>query len=377
MKRKYLFKLTALFFIMSIFLINCSKKGTNLNKIRSKDTSGSGVPGGDISINEEITRYYEVASGHNINSNVILLVSQGGPSSVLASRPYTDSSTGASESAPEFMNWYPYFNVVHVHQAQTLAKNSEVDGLDARLLSGDKIISMAESRKAALKSAEILYKVAKHFKDQEKTVYVLTHSFGSFVILHTLAYHENVFDKIVVTAGRVDMPLTVVNAFKNRCGGTFAENAVDFTVKDCSEIQQMNIVEKNKLLSGLRLQAAFGENRYSRLLGNKNLDNLMYVYGSRDESVGKLSSSEITFLRNKDAVVLEKNSDHTLPDLEALPDSKTAKGMEGEDKSKVFNFLQSPLVGRYSTLEISDDNFNLYLGDESDDESDKFDIAII
>ncbi len=129
------------------------------------------------------SKYYELVEGFSEKTQVVLLAVQGGPLSSLKKN--------------YFKGFHSFFTVVYVHQAQTLPVG-ESDCLDSRLIDSSQIISVEDARKASLKSAAILYKVTQHFKGQGKAVYLLSHSFGSFLTLYTLVHYGNHFDKILV-----------------------------------------------------------------------------------------------------------------------------------------------------------------------------------
>ena len=352
-------------FILLIFqftFIGCSSDSNNNNDNRNPAEKMLESLG-------PATKYYVLGEGYSSNASIVLLGLQGGPVDYLFKKG----------KVPQFIELYPYFTVVHVHQAQTLPINTEDDGLDARLLSGDEIISMEKAKRANLKSAAIIHKVAQYFKDQEKTVYVIGHSFGSFLLPHTLVQYGNNFDKVLITAGRIDMPLEVVSAFKDACGGGFDKDTQEFVPNDCDrESKGLSKTEKNIFKSEARLLGDSGESRYSELLKDKDLSNVMYVYGTKDESTGSLNASEVSFLKSKKVSVIAMDEGHGLVGYDSLPDTKTLKGFSEESKAQVFYFLQSPLVSSYSLLDFPADNIlNLYFGSENDLADDKFDIGIV
>ena len=364
----------SIFWILILGIAFCNLNCSNSNK-KGKE------PDDDIAkemLNSlgDASKYYILPEGYSSKANIVLLVAQGGPLFFLG----TYDRNRKIFSGPVFKEWYPYFTIVHVHQAQTLEADSESDGLDARLLSGKEKISIEKARQSNLKSAAILHKVAMHFKEQGKIVYAMTSSFGSFVVLHTLAKYGNNFNKLLVMIGRVDMPSEVVTVFRDECGGEFAEDATTFVPKSCEDaLNGLSETGKNSLISAGKLQAALGENTYSNLLANVDLSNMLYLYGGKDRAVGKLSSAEVSFLKGRKAQVLElPNRGHEHSNIEALPDSRTAKGLEEESKSRVFNFLHSPPPSSYELLTmLAENTLSLYLGSESDSEDSKFDIAIV
>lgn len=313
------------------------------------------------------TDYYELAEGHSEKGEVILLASPGGP---------------APDLHQGFPDMHNFFAVAYVHQAQTLRNQS--DGLDHRLVSGNEIISIDKAKKASMKSAAILHKVAAHFKDQGKTVYLITHSFGSFIIPHTLTHYGNNFDKIFIGAGRLDIQEEVYKAFLDRCGGTFNSDGQTFQEITCEDLKKYNPEVNNTqafqaFRSTTRLQGALGENRYTQLLANVPLNNVIYVYGNSDEAVGRLSSKEITFLKEKKAQVIALDTGHDLQELTPPKNIPNAKTILAEDfNNQVLNFFISPLPSSYSLLTIPDEGkMAAYNLGQSGGSGDKYRIGIL
>ena len=318
--------------------------------------------------------YYKWGPSSNKNALVVLLYSQRGPLHYLLNNPLYD--------------YERFFHVAYVHQAQNLKNRSEKDGLDARLLSKDMVapISMEKARQASMKSAAILHKVAKHFKAQNKTVYLVTESFGSFIIPHTLTYYGNNFDKILIKAGRLKMPKAVVAVARDKCSGTFNEDGVTFEPIDC-EKQKKRAKRKNKNIAKIksknRLQVALRENNYIELLQDVSLKNVKYIYGKKDKKVGKLTNEEIDFLKKKGATVEAFDGGHALEKLnifenDNVPGPKTLQ--KNTLQSKMYQFFTEPLPSTYDVLTMPNQNeMEFYLGqaDKPGKMDKKYDIGIL
>ena len=348
--------------VVQFVAIACSSDSGNNSSVRdpAKEMLDSLGPTG---------KYYVLGKDYSPEAPIVVLGLQGGPVDYLL----------REGEVPQFVELYPYFTLVHVHQSQTLPANTEADGLDARLLSGNELISTEKARRANLKSAAIIHKVARYFKNREKTVYVIGHSYGSFLLPHALHHYGNNFDKVLITAGRIDMPEEAVSAFRDVCGGGFDRDTQKFIPNDC-ERESAGLAEavKNSFLSGVRLLGTLGENRYSELLADRDLSNVMYVHGTKDEATGSLNDSEINFLKSKKVPVVAMDAGHGLAGYNALPDTKTLEGFSEESKAQVFYFLQSPLPSSYPLLDFPPENtLNLYHGSEDDPAADKFDIGIV
>ena len=144
----------------------------------------------------------------------------------------------------------------------------------------------------------------------EKRIVLAGHSMGAFLTLGYLAEYGNNFDRVVAMAGRVDMPLDFVRRF------AIGQNFLFDHVGDVSRYEETREVrEVQKFGSYLRtayspnaestLLAAVGLPRYSNLLENTDLSNMLYLYSARDEQVGGLNSQEIGFLEDRGAIVEE------------------------------------------------------------------------
>ena len=340
-KGKKVFRIFSMIFVgvMSLSLSSCLSSSSSSDKgIITKQAQAVLAGLGSA------TKYYEVSEGFTTEGEVVLLTSQGGPLPRLKSK--LRILPGKSEQQEEeFKEYSNLFALVHVHQAQTLPAG-ESDGLDSRLIEpsldlsepSNSVISADVAHRANLKSAAILAKVATHFQLQGKKVYLLAHSFGSFIALNSLVYYGNNFDKILFQAGRFKMPDKVVEAFATGCGGQFDATGATFTevkVKDCEATIKAKLLAKdirvkdlptspaaaktkrdalvtrliNSELSEARLQANVGKN-YIELLDNMYLGNMMIVHG-KDRNVGKLSAEEIAFLTAKKVRWVENTAWHT------------------------------------------------------------------
>ena len=144
----------------------------------------------------------------------------------------------------------------------------------------------------------------------EKRIVLAGHSMGAFLTLGYLAEYGNNFDRVVAMAGRVDMPLDFVRRF------AIGQNVLFDHVGDVSRYEETREVrEVQKFGPYLRtayspnaestLLAAVGLPRYSKLLENTDLSNMLYLYSARDEQVGGLNSQEIEFLEDRGAIVEE------------------------------------------------------------------------
>jgi len=188
---------------------------------------------------------------------------------------------------------------VNVHQEQT--KNP------TPFIEAD--ITFEQAKETNLKSDEHLKRVVDFFKKQkDKKVYVLGISFGAFMTQELIATHgTDIADGFLITVGRLDIDEELWKTFSE---GNFAyfvydENG-DYFIESAGE--GPNPEGRNTA----RLAAGLGYNRYTKKLDPiTDLSKITYVYGTKDDAVGRLSEQEVQFLKSKNArVVAAEGGDH-------------------------------------------------------------------
>ena len=58
----------------------------------------------------------------------------------------------------------------------------------------------------------------------------------------------------------------------------------------------------------MRIAAATGHDRYTQRLAGRNLASVLYVYGTHDRTVGRLTAPEVAFLESRGSTVLAVHS---------------------------------------------------------------------
>ena len=104
-------------------------------------------------------------------------------------------------------------------------------------------------------------------------------------------------------AGRLDMPEAVVNGFLNGQVYYFpdAVTPVDTGLEATTDRDLME----------MRMQAATGHDRYTERLAGRDLGRVIYVYGTEDVQVGRLTEDEVRFLKSRGAeVIVAEGGDH-------------------------------------------------------------------
>lgn len=217
------------------------------------------------------------------NSDTVIVNTQGGPVTELSEEEF--EFIISKENRKDVL-------MLNVHQSQT--KNPEKFT--------DKEITFEEAIKYDQESIEYLYKVIKHFKDQNKKVYVVGGSFGAFMAQELIAEKGiDVADAYVIAVGRLDMNEETWKAFSKGNGGEFPDG-----VKFVFDGSEDDILSKNMS----KLAAGLGHNRYTEKLKNFDLSKVTYIYGKTDQAVGKLTDIEIEFLKSRNATVIEDEGGH-------------------------------------------------------------------
>ena len=235
-----------------------------------------------------------IASG-NIIQDTVLIVGEGGPKFCL-----DFASTGRVywEYLPNNQN---YFYAV-IHQSSTYNKS----------IFGASDFTLVDAEFEVDKSAEILYRTIKYFKDRGKYVIVFGHSYSAWVIPKYMATRPSLADKYVITGGRLNADRTQTAYQLKGINTGFEEDGKTLVEPDLNRKPNPNRTErywqirKNKEL----LKYAIGKPLYTEELTNKDLSNVVFYYAKFDENVGALSEAEISFLKLKKAIVVGVETDH-------------------------------------------------------------------
>lgn len=236
----------------------------------------------DLNSLPEVSDYTVVRS--NSSADTVVIGLHGGPTDMLYEGDF------------DFFESISTFSVVEMQQYQHLNSNILSNSsmtLEEAIIYNDTTVAL-------------LRKVVNHYNDLNKTVVLIGHSFGAFLLPEYLDdYGINDIHRIIPMAGRLNMNQEVVDAFAT---GYFAGFNNGTTV----------VVDQNQASSdnwaAMKLQAGVGYNRYVDSLGMMDLTKLMYVYGTVDEAVGALLPDEITMLENTNATILAvQNGGHDSP----------------------------------------------------------------
>ena len=228
-----------------------------------------------------ITKLYKEFG--NPDSDTVWIFEQGGPFHML------------EDGAYDLFSHYPeHRGIQFVQVHQTLTLNHDLAERDAEW-------SLEELQAEVDVSVDILHRTIEQFRDQGKRVVVIGHSYGAFLVTRYLALKgPEAADQYLLMAGRLDMPKVVVDGFLEGTVYWFP-NAVkpeEFPGQDLLP------PKTDRELMEMRIAAATGHDRYTRRLAGTDLEQVIYVYGTNDMAVGRLTDAEVAFLDAKGSTVI-------------------------------------------------------------------------
>ncbi|WP_460219420.1 hypothetical protein [Psychroserpens sp. MEBiC05023] len=223
----------------------------------------------------------------NPNSEKVIIYLQGGPVNFLNTYGFEgrmNISGGLDEKD---------FFLINMREAQTLhPEETEKEE-----------ISWKQAKDYNEKTTKTLYELISFFKSQNKKVYVVGASYGSFVGLKSIVDYKNIADGYLLMVGRLDMTEEVSKAYSKGLKAKFESDAITPIIGEKSD--NVYTVNMRKIASAISR-----DEKYTELLKNTDLSNLTYIYSNIDQSVGKLTESEIAFLKSKNAEVKSVKVEH-------------------------------------------------------------------
>ena len=248
------------------------------------------VPYQPTAIPADVTKLFRVFG--DIDSDTVWIFAQGGPFHML--------EDGAYEL---FTNYPDHRDLEFVQVHQTLTLNHDLAERDA-------VWMLAELQAEVDVSVEILHRTIEHFKAQDKHVVVVGHSYGAFLVTRYLALKgPEAADQYLLMAGRLDMPEVVVEGFLSGTAYYFPNytDPVEFPGQDHPLFRKTD-----RELMEMRIAGATGCDCYTTLLAGMDLQRVIYVYGTNDMAVGRLTDAEVAFLDAKGSTVIAvQDGSHT------------------------------------------------------------------
>lgn len=210
----------------------------------------------------------------NTDSNIVLLVVQGGPFDQI-------------QYSTEFDEWKDELHLVFVKQAQII---------NPTILPPENNLSLEDAYNENLITVEILHKVVQYFKSKNKKVLIWGVSYGAWIIQKYIAEYGIIADAISIAGGRLDIEEEIWKK------GNLNQTIYDITYKKDKRIYTK--MEASYPKPSSYLLATITEERFTESLKSKDLSKLiLYQYGSKDGTVGRLSNSEIDFLKSKNVEI--------------------------------------------------------------------------
>ncbi|MCB0632782.1 MAG: hypothetical protein R2824_25010 [Saprospiraceae bacterium] len=225
---------------------------------------------------------------------LVIIDCPGGPDSILEFQ-------SRDQQRYRYLPDYSRFSIVSLYQAQSF---------NSSLYQYARVFTPEDAAYEVAITSEMLHRAIAYFKSRGKKVYVVGSSYGAFVIQHYLANYESEADLYVVLSGRLDMDQPMVEENLQGNSGRFREDGRTYVPdEDPIAITDRDQDTREDLVCN-RLKAAIGQARYTDLLAQKNLSNVIYIYAPNDEQVGSLREEEIAFLRQKGALVFADDRGH-------------------------------------------------------------------
>lgn len=231
-------------------------------------------------ISSTVTDLFETRG--DATSDIVWIYVQGGPT--------TERDYVFEETNPDGTDAYPFITDdfrVYPFQVQQINEDFKIaDGF-----------TFEQAKVESAKNAEIIKNIIEHFVSQNKTVYTIGHSYGSFIVNEVLATYGPLGEKIVSLNGRLDMDEVVWQGFSKGEEWLFDANGENPTLNSTAD---NSLLEQNMR----KMAAGLGFNRYSQKLANVDLSSAIFVTADSDEFVGDFTQDAISFLLDTDAALL-------------------------------------------------------------------------
>lgn len=248
--------------LLGLFIFSCKKdKDDNAFK--------------HTSISKDISTLYE--SYGDTNSDTVWVYVQGGPVTQ-REYPFEETYQDGDLIYADFnddLRIYPY-------QAQHLNPNIAIT----------KTFNFNDAKVESGITSEIVKTIVEHFNQEDKVVYLIGHSFGSFVVNDVLAKYGSIARKTISLNGRLDMDDVVWQGFSKGEEWLFNQEGINPTLNHSAS----NSIEENNMR---KLAAGLGYNRYSQKLANTDLSDALFLTAEDDEFVGDFTQQSIDFLNSK------------------------------------------------------------------------------
>ncbi len=243
-------------------------------------------------IPDDITKLF-IAKG-NESANTVIIYEQGGPDKELDDEYFELNGSFNTDFNDLFKDYYR----VYMHQALTFNNG----------ICTNETLKKEQADLENKVSVEMLDRVIKNFKSEGKTVYVMGHSFGGFLVTKYIAEKGNTTaDKFVIMAARLEMQPEVPDNFLQGRPYYFLNGTTPKEEDRAELLEDYNDI-KQSCPSVFSFLGAIGSERFSSKITTQDLSNVIYVYAKDDFQTGGLLTTETTFLNDRMVKVIEINS---------------------------------------------------------------------
>lgn len=225
-----------------------------------------------------------------IKNDIVYIYVQGGPNWEFFDRKHSPFTW--MPNSGKYIKVFPY-------QSQMINHS---------ILAATPPIAEVQAQQEVTKSAEILYRTIAFFKNRNKKVYVLCISHGSQIGLELLSRYDNTFDGLALTMIRLDLDQKAIDLTGNGKVPYFNSN---------QEVTNRYLLPSflrfprlNNRVDNMTMLMKVSRNRYTELLKDRDLSNVIYVYGKNDNKVGSPKQHELEFLISKGVSILELDCGH-------------------------------------------------------------------
>ncbi len=274
--------------IISISFNSCSTKKQSVQSLASqkKEYTPTKLP------NDTTQLWIRDTS---IERDTILIVGEGGPKNSL---DYANKGRMYWENLDNFNSYYP----IVIHQSSTY---------NTSIFNAEKF-TLEDGYKEAESSAEILYRTIKYFKDRNKYVIVVGHSYSAFVILYYIANRPSLADTYLITGGRLNVDSLQTQYLLKGYNSRFEEDGKTLIIPDTTKPRKKNRTERYFKIEQVKgmLKLGIGNFKFTEELADKDISNVIFFYGKKDRNLGEPTNEEIDFLKAKKAKVYGVDTNH-------------------------------------------------------------------
>lgn len=180
--------------------------------------------------------------------------------------------------------------------------------LNYSILAAKPTLTEEQAQQEIMISAEILFRTIEYFKSRKKKVYVFCISHGSQIGLEMLRRFPNKSDKLILTMIRLDMD---DEAYNLSYGGKipYYDDNQELTGRYLLPAF-LRFSRLNNRANNMIMMMKAGKNKYTKLLQEIDMTNVIFAFGKNDNKVGRPNKYELDFLRNKGVSIIELESGH-------------------------------------------------------------------